>query len=431
MDCKRHDDISGVGIRCEAPHAWQNRLDYHSRLSAVRIAFKASYAQAIPTVKREQYYKAKLPGLAKWVARKCALERPRSNDEAAGGSTLEAIEVDGQEQVVAPGQEEHAPVYEQEEPIVLSDGEEAIPAIEEKLQSTKQVSETKALTSPEAPVPAAKSTAPPKRNKRLRTEIERLLDTNWGGNSTAIIGSLNNNGTGNPSRDFLSPTFTAGGIDLAPTAKRTRSSRNSLHGSAQSPNSTQKSVENPLAKATKTTSRKSLPTPLQPPPLSDKSFEPNSNATSSEARNVVALYVSKPSRPTTNAQQKQKPPRTSKPKSRSKPPTPASENPGTQTYLPTDHSAIPFQIKVIFNRYPTLYRLPRRQKRLDSPKLDIHSLIYRCRRAVRSSLAVAGKKGEGEGEGKGEATENRVVGGEKIVFLRRNAVRGRNVWGGK
>jgi len=63
--------------------------------------------------------------------------------------------------------------------------------------------------------------------------------------------------------------------------------------------------------------------------------------------------------------------------------------------------------------------------------LDIHSLIYRCRRAVRNPLAVAGDKGKGEGEGKSEVRGNGVVGGEAIVFLRRNAVRGRSVWGGK
>ncbi|PWW80465.1 hypothetical protein C7212DRAFT_311748 [Tuber magnatum] len=411
--------------------AWQDRLDYHSRLSAVRVAFKASYAQAIPTVGREQYYRRKLPELTEWVVRRCALERPTSNDEGDESSTHEAIGIEGQEQVVAPGPEEHAPEYGQDEPVSLSDDGENIPVIQEKPPSTKEVSEAKPLTVPEAQIPATKSTALPKRNKRLRTEIERLLDTNWGGNSIAIIGSLNQNGTGNPSRDFLSANLTGGEIDLGPAAKRTRSARNSLQGSARSSNSTQNSVENPPAKTTKPTSRKSLPASLQPPPLSDKPYEPNSNATPSEAQNMASIHTAKPSRPTANAQQKQKPPRTSKPKSRSKPPTTASKNPDTQTYLTTDHSAIPFQIKAIFNRYPALYRLPRRQRRPDSPKLDIHSLIYRCRRAARNALAVPRKKGEGGSEGKCEARENGVVGGEGIVFLSRNAVRGRSVWGGK
>ncbi|KAG0636128.1 hypothetical protein HOY80DRAFT_1003722 [Tuber brumale] len=411
--------------------AWQSRQDYHSRLGAVRVAFKASYAQAIPTFRREQYYKAKLPELTEWVARKCSLERPRPNDEGDEGSTLKAIGVEEQEQVVAPDPEEHALGSGKEEPIVLSDDGEGTLATKEKLPSTKEIPGAKPLTAPEPRELATKSTAPPKRHRRLRTEIERLLDTNWGGNSTAIIRSLNQNGTGNPSY-FSSPNFTNGEPDLAPAAKRTRSARSSLRGSVQSPNLTQKSLENHTAKTTKPAPRKSLPAPLQPPPLSDKPYQPNSNATSPKAQNIVSTYLTKPSRPATNAQQKPKnPPRISKPKSRSKNPTATSKNQKAQTYLTTDHSAIPFQIKVIFNRYPTLYRLPRRQKRLESPKLDIHSLIYKCRRAARNSLAVAGYKGRGEGEGKSEVRGNRVVGGEGIVFLKRNAVRGRSVWGGK
>ncbi|KAG0127968.1 hypothetical protein HOY82DRAFT_612801 [Tuber indicum] len=410
--------------------AWQNRLDYHSRLSAVRIAFKASYAQAIPTLRREQYYREKLPKLTEWVARKCSLERPRSNDEGDKGLTPETIGVKEQEQVVAPGPEEPALGY-RKEPIALLNGGEGPLAIKKKLPSTKEVPGAKPLTAPEAQKLATKSTAPPKRNKRLRTEIERLLDTNWGGNSVAIIRSLNQNGTGNPPPDFRSPNFTNGETNLGPATKRTRSARNSLRGSGQSPNLAQGSLENPPVETTKPVPSKSLPASLQPPPLSDKPYQPNSNATLSEAQNIVSTYPTKPSR-STNAQQKpKKPPRTSKPKSRSKHPATTSKNPKAQTYLTTDHSAIPFEIKVIFNRYPTLYRLPRRQKRLESPKLDIYSLIYRCRRAARNPLAVVGIKGKGEGEGKSEVRGNGVVGGEAIVFLKRNAVRGRSVWGGK
>jgi len=146
---------------------------------------------------------------------------------------------------------------------------------------------------------------------------------------------------------------------------------------------------------------------------------------------MASVHPVKPSGPATKAQQKPKPPRASKPKSGSKSRVTAPKNLETQAYLSTDHSIIPFHIKVIFNRYPTLYRIPRRQKRLDSPKLDIHSLIYRCRRAARNALAVAGGKGKDEGEGRGEVRENRAVGGEEIVFLRRNAAKGRSIWGGK
>lgn len=258
-----------------------------------------------------------------------------------------------------------------------------------------------------------------------------MLDVNWGGNSTAIIRSLDQGGIDAPSLDFLPPKPTSGGTDLGPAAKRTRSTRNSFHGSAQPLlNLTQKS-ENPPSKTTKPTSRKPFLASLQPPPLSDKPYQPNSNATSPEVQNMAPTYLAKPSGPITKAQQKQKPPRASKPKSRSKSRITASKHSKTQTYLPTDHSVIPFHIKVIFNRYPTLYRIPRRQKRLDSPKLDIDSLIYRCKRAARNAPAVTGKKRKGEGEGRGEVRENRVVGGEEIVFLRRNAARGWSVWGGK
>lgn len=371
-----------------------------------------------------------MPELTEWVAKKCALERLRSNDEGNGDLTLEAVAPREREQAVAPDLEEHTLGYGQEEPIVLSDDNKEIPAVREKLPSTKEVSKAESLTTSEVQESATKSTSPPKRNKRLRTEIERLLDINWGGNSTAIIRSLDQGGIGNPSPDFLSSKTTTR-TDLGPAAKRTRSARNSLHGLAQlPPNSTQKS-ENPPAKITKPTSRKPLPASLQPPPLSDKPYQPNTNATSSEAQNMASVYPAKPSGPTTKAQQKPKPPRASKPKSRSKSRITAPKNLETQTYLSTDHSVIPFHIKVIFNRYPTLYRIPRRQKRLDSPKLDIHSLIYRCRRAARNAVAVAGKKGKGEDEGRGEVRENRAMDGEEIVFLRRNAARGRSIWGGK
>ncbi|RPB00140.1 hypothetical protein L873DRAFT_1805567 [Choiromyces venosus 120613-1] len=410
--------------------AWKSRLGYHSRTSAVRIAFKASYAQAIPTARREQYYKAKLPELTKWVAKKCALEQSGSNDEGDECLTLEAIEVEDQEQAVATGPEEHALGHEPVGLMVLSDDEKDTPAVKEKLPPTeKEASKAKPLTAPKAKEPVTNSTAPPKRNKRLRTEIERLLDVNWGGNSTAILESLNKNGSANPSSNFLSPQLTNGETDSGPAAKRTRSKRNSLQGSTKSSNLPQESTETLPAKATKPPARRSLPSSLQTP-LSDKPHQLNPNVTLSESRNIPSVHLTKPPVPTTNNQQKPKLHRTSKSKPKSKPHT-TSKNPVTQTYLPTDHTVIPFQINVIFNRYPALYRLPRRQKRLDSPKLDIRSLIYRCRKAARNALAVAGKKGKGESEEKGESRENKVIGGDKIVFLRRNVAKGKCVWSGK
>lgn len=286
--------------------AWRRRFDYHSRIRAIRVAFDAAYAQAVPNAQREEYYKSKLPSVLEWARRK---EATRDVPIAEEPEVEEAAEM---------------PVTPLKPPATLAGGDGGLLPMEEPVK-------------------------PPPKRKRARSELK---------DESAVM-ILDD--AGNPPV-ALAPTPSPTAPNLQPT-KRARSIR-----------------------AT-TTASSSLPT--KPPSLNSKL---------KMSKLPAKKHNNKPGKSTKN----------------SKP------------YLSLPH--MPFEIKVIFDRYPALYRRrqPVQKHRQRQSSLDITRLIFVCKKANASSK-------DGRTSEIKLLKENSFIGpewGGGAVFLRRNARRVRKVWGG-
>lgn len=64
-------------------------------MNAIRVAFAATYTQAVPNARRAQYYNAKISAVNQWVARRCELENVTNTTEVEDGNVPGQVTIQG------------------------------------------------------------------------------------------------------------------------------------------------------------------------------------------------------------------------------------------------------------------------------------------------------------------------------------------------